>query len=409
VAHRPFNLSEGPLLRAHLFSRAGDEHTLLLVVHHIGADFTSIATLVNELTALYEARLAGVEAPLPELKVCYTDFAQWQSELLAGPEGERLWAYWREQLGGELPALNLPVDRPRQPVQTSNGDKHTFRIGADLTARLNSLAGSSGTTLYVVLLASFNALLHRYTGQNDILVSSPVTIRRRDDEGVVGHFVNTVVMRAVLSGDLVFRDFLRQVGQTVRSAGSHRNYPFSLLVEKLQPARDASRSPLTDVMFMLGDIRAASGGVVGEASWLDLLFGGAATLTRIGGVELTPYALKEQSSHVDLNVQLIMRDGSIFASIYYNTDLLNHATVARMMDSYLILLEGVVADPDTRLSELPLMSRDDLRRLLVEWNDTGTGQTGHGGEENIHTRRRSGGRQIASPLFPRQVPSHTSS
>jgi len=385
AAHRPFNLGEGPLLRAHLFSRASDEHTLLFVVHHIGVDLASIITLMNELMALYQAQLAGVEARLPELMACYTDFAHWQSKLLAGAEGERLWKYWREQLGGELPALDLPADRPRQPVQTYNGDAHTFHIGADLTARLNRLAWASGTTLYVVLLASFNALLHRYTGQKDILVGSPADGRRRSDDGIVGYFANTLVLRADLSGDPVFRDFLRQARQTALGAIVHRDYPFSLLVEKLQPARDASRSPLTDIMFMFRSVGAArgAGGVV-QTSPFDLLLEGGEARARIGGMELAPYALKDQASQVDLTVRLVERDGLVFASLYYNTDLLDRATVERMMDSYLILLEGVVTDPDARLSELPLMSRDDLRRALVEWNDTGTGQPEQCVEESIH-------------------------
>jgi amino acid adenylation domain-containing protein len=386
AAHRPFNLSEGPLLRAHLFSRAGDEHTLLLVVHHIGADFASVITLVNELMAVYQARLAGVEAALPELKAGYTDFAHWQSELLAGAEGESLWGYWREQLGGELPALDLPADRPRQPVQTYEGDTHTFHISADLTAGLNRLAWTSGTTLYVILLASFNALLHRYTGQKDILVGSPADGRRRADEGIVGYFANTLVLRADLSGDPVFRDFLRQARQTTLGALAHRDYPFSLLVEKLQPARDASRSPLTDIMFTFRAIQAARGADgVEEAPPFDLSFGDDAMRARIGGMELAPYALKDQASQVDLTVRLVERSGSVFALLYYNTDLLDRATIARMMDSYLILLEGVVTDPDARLSELPLMSEKERRRVLVEWNDTGTGRTGQGREENIHS------------------------
>jgi amino acid adenylation domain-containing protein len=371
-AHRHFNLEEGFLLRAHLFSRAADEYVLLLVVHHIATDLSSVVTLMDELMRLYPSYLAGEASMLPPPKARYTDFVNWQSGLLDGPEGERLWDYWREQLNGELPVLQLPTDRPRPPVQTYGGDVHTFHLSAELTARLRSLARTEGATLYTVLLAAFDVLLYRYTGQKDILVGSPAGSRSRAEfDSLVGYFVNTLVLRADLSGDPSFRDFLRRVRQTVLGALDHQEYPFTLLVEKLQPTRDASRSPLADVMFILQRPWRAAAGDPEAVSPIELLMlGGEAKRASIGGLELEPYVMSDQVSQVDMTLLLVETGDSIFASLPYNTDLFDRATAARMADSYLTLLEGITADPGTRVSALPSMGWDEQRRVLEEWNDT---------------------------------------
>jgi amino acid adenylation domain-containing protein len=374
AAHAPFDLAAGPLLRARLFSRAGDDHVLLIAVHHIATDLPSMVTLTDELMRLYPAHLAGEVAPPPPLGTRYADFVDWQSGLLGGPEGERLRDYWLGQLGGELPVLQLPTDRPRPPVQTYGGDVHTFEVGAELAGRLRSLARAEGATLYTVLLAAFDVLLHRYTGQTDILVGSPAGSRPRAEfEPLVGYFVNTLVLRADLSGDPTFGDFLRRVRSTVLGALDHQEYPFTLLVESLQPARDASRSPLADVMFILQRPWRAAGDGDGSVSPLELLMGGAETRrASAGGLELEPYVMRDQVSQVDLTLLLVETGDALFASLPYNTDLFDRATVARLADSYLTLLEAVTADPGARLSALPLMGAEERRRVLEGWNDTAT-------------------------------------
>ncbi|HEY0546550.1 MAG TPA: amino acid adenylation domain-containing protein [Pyrinomonadaceae bacterium] len=376
AAHRPFALEEGRLLRVHLFNRTATEHVLLLTVHHIAADLPSVVTLMNEVLELYPAQVEGTPAKLPELKAQYADYIRWQSDLVAGEQGERLSAYWREHLAGELPILHLPADRPRPPVQTYHGDVHTFQLGEELTRRLRALARAEGVTLYMTLLAAFYVLLYRYTGQRDILVGSPAGSRSRAEfEGVVGYFVNPVVLRAGLDGDQSFREFLRQVRQTVLGALDHLDYPFTLLVEKLQPVRDASRSPLTDVMFILQrPWRAgAMSGEPGTASPVELLLlgDGEARMQR-GGLELKPFWLKEQVSQVDLTLLLVETGASIFASLPYNTDLFDRATIVRLASNYLTLLEGIVTDAGQSLAGLPLMSVEEQRQVLVEWNDTRT-------------------------------------
>ena len=224
----------------------------MLAVHHIVIDFWSLAVILNELGVLYPAEKAGVQAALPPLDLQYTDYVRWQSEMLASPEGERLWAYWQKQLAGPLPVLNLPTDRPRPPIQTYHGAAHDFNLNDELARRLKALARTEGATLYMVLLAAFEAMLYYHTGQEDLLVASPMVGRSRAEfEGIVGFFANPVVLRANLAGNPTFRAFLGQVRQTVLAALEHQDYPTLLLVERLRPTRDLSRSPLCQVMFVL--------------------------------------------------------------------------------------------------------------------------------------------------------------
>jgi hypothetical protein len=243
-AQVPFDLETGPPFRVSLFRLSPTEHVLLLVVHHIVTDFWSLAVLVHELGLLYRGQ---TPAPLP---LQYADYVTRQEQMLNSPEGERLWTYWQKQLAGELPVVDLPTDRPRPAVQTFNGASHAFKIDSSLTEKLKAVARDHGATLYMLLLASFQMLLHRYTGQEDILVGSPAAGRDRADlAGLVGYFVNPLVLRADFSGNPTLGRFLDQVRRTVLDAYRHQDYPFAVLVEKLQPDRDPARSPLFQVMF----------------------------------------------------------------------------------------------------------------------------------------------------------------
>jgi hypothetical protein len=237
------------VLRVNLFTCSAQEHVLLLVVHHIAIDFWSLAVLLTELGVLYPAEKAGVKALLPALDSQYTDYVRWQAEMLAGPEGERLWAYWQKQLAGQLPLLELPTDRPRPPVPTYRGASYDFHLNYELSSRLKALAKAQGATLYMVLLSAFQVILHHHTGQEDLLVGSPVLGRSRAEfEGIVGLFTNPVILRANCSGNPTFEGFLGQVRQTVLAALEHQDYPTLLLVERLHPARDLRRPPLCQVM-----------------------------------------------------------------------------------------------------------------------------------------------------------------
>src|SRR6266581_1038700 len=250
-ADRPFDLERGPILRIILFSRAEQDYVLSLIIHHIAVDFWSLDLIIHELRLLYAAERTGVPLPLPARPPQYTDYIRWQSEMLAGPEGKRLWEYWRQELAGELPMLNLPLDRPRPPVQTYRGASYTVDFGEELSRQLKALAQAERVTLYTLLLAAFETLLFRYTDQNDILIGTTTVARSRADlQGIVGYLANPVVLGIHPAADLPFKDLLSQVRRKVITVLEHQDYPFPLLVERLQPRRDASYSPLFQTMFI---------------------------------------------------------------------------------------------------------------------------------------------------------------
>jgi hypothetical protein len=362
-AYRPFDLERGPLLRVTLFTRSAREHILLLVVHHIVIDFWSLAILLDELSALYPAESAGVKAPLPPLTLQYTDYVRWQAEVLAGPEGDRLWAYWREQLAGQLPVLQLRTDRPRPRIPTYRGASHDFTMDAQLSSGLKALAKAHGATLYMVLLAAFQVLLSYHTGQEDLLVGSPMVGRSRAEfEGIVGLFTNPVVLRASLAGNPTFRKFLEQVRRTVLSALEHQDYPTILLVERLRPPRDLSHPPLCQVMFVLDKPHriAQQGGSVLVAAETGLRM-------NPGGLVLESVPLERRAATLDLVLLIIETDESLAASMRYNTDLFDAATIARMSQHFEILLRCIIQEPTSNLEVLnrTLANMDRQERIIV--------------------------------------------
>ena len=365
-AYRPFDLGQGPLLRVRLFARSATEHILLLTVHHIVADLWSLAVMLHELTVLYSAERACVSTSLPTLSLDHADYANWQAGLLAGPEGEQLWAYWQGKLSGELPVLELPADRQCPPVQTYRGASHPFELSPELTRALKALGREHSATLFMALLAAWQTLLHRYTGQRDILVGSPTAGRAWAElAGVVGYFVNPVVLRADFSRRQSFEQFLSGVRETVLGAFEHQEYPFALLVERLQPVRDPSRSPLVQVMFALQ--KAQTPEAEGLASFA---LGEVGAGVRLGELEIESVALEQRVAQFDLTLLAAEVGGGLSASLQYNTDLFDAETAARMAGHYRTLLEAIVADPRRALDELPLLTEGERKRMLVEWNET---------------------------------------
>jgi amino acid adenylation domain-containing protein len=364
-ADRPFDLERGPLLRVTLLTRSRRERVLLLVIHHIVADFWSLAVLAHELGALYAAEAGGAPALLPGLPARYADYVRWQEVVLAGAEGERLWAYWRKQLGGDYAPLNLPAARtpaggPRR------AEAHTFRLGRGLTRRLRALGRAHEATLYMTLLAAFQVLLHRYTGQEDILVGSPTAGRERGEwAGVTGYFVNPLVLRGRLSGDESFTDFLRQTRRDVLAAFEHQDFPFATLVERLQPGRDQGRPPLLQVMFALQKAQR-----LGDERLAAFSLGEAGARVELGGLELESWPLPRRAPQFGLTLMMAESDGALSASWQYDAGLFDAGAVRRMAEHFARLLEAVVADPRQRVSALPLLTEADERRLLGEWNDT---------------------------------------
>lgn len=351
---RPFDLSRGPLLRVTLFTKTPVEHVLLLTTHHIGIDFLSLEIIMNELQLLYVAEKTGIPAALPSPSIQYTDYVRWQAEMLAGADGDRLASYWQRHLAGELPVLNLPTDRPRPLHQTLRGDVHSCKLDGELTSQLKTLAKNEGVTLYTVLLAVFYTLLYRYTLEGDLLVNSPMASRSRTEfEGVVGYFANPVVLRANLSGDQSFRALLAQVNQTVFGALDHQDYPFSLLVEQLQPNRSPNRTPLSDVVFNMD--RPLKGGVIG--AMMDQ--------PSSGELAMDPFVIEQRVARYDLVLLVLEGEAQLSALWQYKTELFNAATVARMAEHYESLLGSVVAQPAAQLDRLAMLNAEQKEQQVL--------------------------------------------
>jgi acyl transferase domain-containing protein/acyl-CoA synthetase (AMP-forming)/AMP-acid ligase II/acyl carrier protein len=364
-ANRPFDLERGPLFRASLFTRSAKEHDLLLSVHHIVSDFWSIAVLMHELGMIYPAERSGREPNLPPIEHSYTDYVRWQAEMLAGPDGERLWDFWREQLAGPLPTLNLPTDRPRPAVQTHRGASKALHLDARLSERLLRLGASQGASPYVTLLAAFQVLLARYTGQDDLIVGSPVAGRNGPKlTEVVGYFVNPLPIRAKFAGNPMFLDILGQVRQTILDGLEHQELPFASMVDRLQLERDPSRSPLFQVMFVYQKAQRLD-----KEGLTSFALRGAGPRMDLGGLPLEPLTLEQQAAQFDLTMMAAEADGRLTVSLEYNIDLFGAATIDRLLANFQTLLEGIVAQPDCPIGVLPLLAEAERRQLLGSWSD----------------------------------------
>jgi amino acid adenylation domain-containing protein/non-ribosomal peptide synthase protein (TIGR01720 family) len=346
-ARRPFDLARGPLARATVVRRGPGEHVLLLTLHHAVADGWSMGVLVRELSALYAAFAAGRPSPLPDLAVQYADFALWQREWLQGAAMEERLAYWLERLDGLPPSLDLPTDRPRPAVLSSRGGHRPLRLPAALAAGLDRLARRSGATPFMTVLAGFAALLHRYGGQDDLALGTPVAARNRLElEPLIGVFVNTLVLRLHAGGDPAFGSFLEQARRHTLDAQAHEDVPFERLVDALDPERDLARNPLVQVMVSLQSLPREE--------------------IELPGLRLRPGPAAETgAAQLDLSLTLAEGGDGIAGSLEYAADLFDAATVDRMAGHLVHLLSGAVARPETPLSALPLMDEAERRRLLA--------------------------------------------
>jgi amino acid adenylation domain-containing protein len=369
-AHRPFELEHAPLFRVRLFHRGEDEFVMLLVAHHIVLDFWSLAVLVQELGILYDAeKRSERKTLLPPATLQYADYVRWQKATLQSDEGERLWRYWQKQLSGGVSALNLPLDFSRPPIQTFNGEAHSLKLDAVLTSQLKALSRAHDATLYMTLLAAFEVLLYRYAGQEHFAVGTSTAGRSRVELAtLVGYFVNPVVMRAELSGNPTFVELVGRVRQTALAAFAHQDYPFPLLVQRLQPERDPSRSPLFQVMF---DLQKTS--VPGGEALSALALGEAGARLRVGDLQLETLSLPRRVAQFDLTLLVAEVEDGLAATLEFNTDLFAAATVERMAEHFRVLLEGIAAHPEARVAELPILSEAEWRKLTGEWNQTQVG------------------------------------
>ncbi|MEP7339011.1 MAG: amino acid adenylation domain-containing protein [Acidobacteriota bacterium] len=364
-AHSSFDLEQGPLVRFSLFARGDEEHIAILVLHHIIADFRSLEVLFEELSILYRDYERERGAHLAPLVAEYADYARWQERMIAGPEGARHWDFWQRQLSGELPELNLTTDRPRPAVQTYRGTSVNITLSHAITEQVKAIGQAYGATVYTTLLAAFYVLLHRYTGQEDVLVGSPTDGRSAAEfANLVGYFVNPVALRADLSGNPAFVELLARVRQLVLEAFEHRDYPFALLVERLQPARDASRAPLFQAMFVFQQSARQ------ETKELAAFALGSGGRLKLGGLDVESLPIKQRAAQFEVTLLAAETDAGISAALQYNTDLFNADTAARLLNHYANLLASIVAAPEQSIASLPLLSQQEQHQLTVEWNDT---------------------------------------
>lgn len=363
---RPFNLLQGPLVRLMLLRLAPDEHILLINLHHIIFDEWSSGVLIRELGTLYTAFSTGQPSPLLELPIQYADFAYWQQEWLQGEVLESQLSYWRQQLR-DVPVVELSSDRSRPAQPSYRGALQQVELPQHLAIALNELSQQAGTTLFMTLLAAFQVLLYRYTGQIDIAVGSPIANRNRSElESLIGFFSNSLVLRTELAPDLTFRDLLEQVRQTTLAAYAHQDVPFEKLVEALQPRRHLSHNPLFQVVFALQN----------------------APMTQLELPDLTLSAIEFESRTSRFDLELYLWEcGENFRSLWgqgwqhseglrgvvaYNTDLFDAETISRFMRSLQVLLEGIIANPAQLLTNLPIWTPAEQQQVLVDWNDTQT-------------------------------------
>jgi amino acid adenylation domain-containing protein len=351
-AKRLFDLTQAPLLRGQLLQLRDTEYVLLVTMHHIASDGWSIGVLIRELAVLYEAFRAGKSSPLPALRIQYADFADWQRQWLQGEVLDTHLRYWKQQLAGAPPILELPTNRPRPAVQTFRGSTQFFELSPSLTDKLKQLSQQQGVTLFMTLLAAFQTLLYRYTNQEDICVGSPIANRnRREIEPLIGFFVNSLVLRTDLSGNPSFQELLGRVRQVALDAYAHQDLPFEMLVEQLQPERSLSYTPLFQVMFSL------------QNAPMETL--------ALSGLSFDLLEIDIGIAKFDLSLSMEETEKGLKGSFEYSTDLFDAGAIARTIEHFQTLLEGIVTTPERRISELPLLSEAEWHQLLLEWNDTG--------------------------------------
>ena len=350
-SQRPFDLASDPLFRTTVFRLGDQEHVLLVVMHHIVSDGWSIDVLTRDVPRTYKLLCQGAHSALPELPIQYADYAHWQRQWLQGEVLEQELSYWRNQLDGSLQELNLPTDRPRPSALSLKGNAVFLEVPEWLTEKLRGLSQSEGSTLFITLLASFQILLARYSGQDDIAVGTPVAGRRWvETEDLIGFFVNTLVMRTRLSGDPTIREVLRRVREVTLEAQTHQDVPFEKLVEELQPQRTLSHGPLFQTMFVF----------LNERQGLE-----APESLAFSSLELNHGTEKN-----DLTLQVVEQQNRLVGSLSYSTDLFDESTIRRMTAHWQRILEAIVADPEQLLREVELLSTDERQEMLEAWNAT---------------------------------------
>ena len=346
---RPFNLQRDLLLRVRLYRLSPTDHALMLVMHHIASDGWSMAILYRELGACYEAFTKGEAPKLTELPIQYADYAEWQHEYLQGETLQKLVDYWKKKIAGAPALLELPSDFPRPPIQSHHGDNVTVCFPADLIGRLKQVSGQHRVTLFMTMLAGFKALLARYTGQQDIVIGSPIAGRdAAETEELIGFFINTVLMRTDLSGDPTVKELLGRMRDVSLEAFEHREMPYEKLVEELQPQRNLSFDPIAQIFFVLQNVPTAP--------------------LKLSGIELSIEPVYTATAKSDLTIWAIETADGISVTAEYATDLFSRGTMERFLGHYRTVLEAIAANPEQRISQLPILTAEEKHQVLQGWN-----------------------------------------
>ena len=355
-AMRPFDLSRGPLIRAVLLRLTSSEHFLVVTTHHIVTDGWSVGIFHQELTALYKAFVAGRPSPLGELPIQYADYAEWQRQSFEGAAYESQLSYWKQQFTTLPAVLELPGDNPRpnaQAYQAFRGAQHQISLSKQLTSDLKVFGQKENVTLFMTLLTAYQLLLHRYTGEEDIVVGTPIAGRSLPEtEKLIGLFINTLALRTSLAGNPTGRELLRRVRETALGGYANQDVPFEQLVKELQPDRSLRHNPLFQVMFVLQSEELAP--------------------LQLPGLQVKHFRVGNTRANFDLTLDIVERDGQLVCLFESNADLFEAETIERMMNHFQNLLAGLIANPEERISLLPLLSQAERQQLLVEWNDTKT-------------------------------------
>ncbi|KAA3617202.1 MAG: amino acid adenylation domain-containing protein [Calditrichaeota bacterium] len=358
-ARTPFDLKTGPLFRSTLIKLRDKDFVMLVTMHHIISDGWSIGVFMREISVIYSAFSEDKDCPLPDLPIQYADFSSWQREWLSGEVLDKQLNYWKEKLGYNLPILELPTDKPRPAIQSARGASTTIDIPAEIQDGINQLTRKEGITPFMALLSAFYILLYKYSLQEDITVGTPIANRTQTEtEVLIGFFINTLVIRADLSGDPTFKEFAQRVRKTTLESYAHQDLPFEMLVEAIQPERSMSHSPLFQVMFILQNATNAAG--AGEAT----------PVNPKSDIQMEQITVDAGTSTFDITVSLSEQNDCIKASIEYCTDLFEDETILRFINQYKTVLDSIVKNPDLPLSLLDVLSNDEKKNIVEEWNDT---------------------------------------
>ncbi len=348
---KPFDLSQAPLLKLTLYRLRSEKHLLLLLAHHTISDGWSLGVFLKELMSFYQSNTTGQPANIPNLPIQYFDYAQWQASEKYQASLQPSLSYWEKQLGGELPALELPTDRIPSKKLSFKGRTHRFVISSETTAAIEAFSRQENVTLFMTLLSAFYILLHKYSGQNDILVGSPIANRNLPElEPLIGVFINTIVLRAKIAEEYSFRAFLQQVKRHCLDAYTHQSFPFEQLIQALKPTRSLNRTPFFQVVFNLQNAPMPS--------------------LEIEGLQTSFLEIEKGVSQLDFTLMISQIEGECRASVEYNTDLFNSETIERMFESYQMILGAVITNPEKPISKIEVISSKILSRITYELNDT---------------------------------------